>query len=433
LKKIAIIGFGAAAIGFIKGLTDSGKIKEYKIDIYERGKDIENSGFGGLKYDGKIFVSRDMGGDLEIPLTTQKDIVNFYLEKSGLAEKISDKEYKYSESIEKGNSFEDYNLYKKFYDMGFEPIKSDFYHIGTDLLVETVSRIYEEYESNKNINFIFSEKVTEVIQENRKAIVVTNDMKKAYDSVVVAVGRGGHGLVKNIIKDNPDFILSNNKVDLGVRFELPDHIVDELNKKMYEFKIKLKTKTGYTVRTFCNNPSGEVTLEKYDDFVTVNGHANSRNKSKNTNFAILVSHSFTEPFNDPVGYGSYIAKLSNILAGGRKVIVQAYEDFAMAKRTKRLGRVEPTLSKENYILGDLNLVFPRKTVESIIDFMEKLNKVVPGITYPDNLLYGVEVKFYSNKINNSYFDNIKVIGDASGWTRSITYASCHGYILSSEY
>ncbi len=218
-------------------------------------------------------------------------------------------------------------------------------------------------------------------------------------------------------------------MDLGVRYELPNHIVEELNRQMYEFKVRLKTRTGYIARTFCNNPAGEVTLEEYEDFVTVNGHAKSYKQTENTNFAILVTHTFTEPFNDPVGYGMYIAKLANILAGGRKVILQCFEDFKDSKRTKKIGRVHPTLEPKNFILGDLNLVLPRKTTESIIDFIERLDKVVPGVAAPDNLMYGVEVKFYGNKINNEFSNKLKIIGDCSGWTRSITYAAGHGYLV----
>ncbi|BBE30808.1 hypothetical protein OSSY52_09490 [Tepiditoga spiralis] len=429
--KIAVIGFGAASIGFIKGMVDSGKIENSTIDVFERGKSIEKSGFGGLKYDGKIFVSKEMGGDLDVPLNIQREIVNYYLEKSNLAKKEGNK-YIYSNELERGLSFKDEEFYKKFYSKGFQPIKSEFYHIGTDELGNTVNNIYQSFKSHKNINFFFDKNIKKIEKDENGAYVVIENKKIKYDKIIIGVGRSGHKLVNNLISNNKNLVLSNNMVDLGVRFELPNHIVEELNKKMYEFKVRLKTKTGYTVRTFCNNPSGEVTIEKYDDFVTVNGHANASYKTSNTNFAILVSHSFTNPFNDPIGYGTHMAKLSNILAGGEKVILQAYEDFKNTNRTKKLGRVEPTLNFNNYILGDLNLVFPRKTIDSIIDFMEKLNEVIPGITYADNLLYGVEVKFYGNKIDNNYFEDIKIIGDGSGWTRSITYASCHGYMVATS-
>ncbi|MFY9357526.1 MAG: NAD(P)/FAD-dependent oxidoreductase [Defluviitoga tunisiensis] len=429
MKKIALIGFGASAIGFLKGFEEFGLNKIYSVDVYEKVEDIGRTGFGGLKYDGKLFISKGMGGDLEIPLSVQRRVVEFYLLKSGLAKTDNKGIVVFSENLERGASFENEELYKKFYHAGFEPIRSHFYHLGTDLLTETVQKIYEDYITIDNVNFHFGEEVIQIIPQESKVVVVTKNGEGVYDKVIVAVGRRGHKLVNDMVKNHPELILSNDKVDLGIRFELPDHVVAELNKEMYEFKIRLRSKTGYIVRTFCNNPSGKVTIEKYDDFVTVNGHANSNQKTSNTNFAILVTHSFTQPFNDPVGYGSYISKLSNILAGGDKVILQCYEDFKNSKRTKKLGRVEPTLDSSYYILGDLNLALPRRTIESIIDFLERLEEVIPGITYPDNLLYGAEVKFYTNKINNGFFENIKIIGDCSGWTRSITYATAHGYML----
>ncbi len=421
--KIALIGFGAAGIGFVKGLVDSGKILETSIDIYERGKDIEHSGFGGLKYDGKIFISRHMGGDLELPLDVQKSVVKFFLEYAEMdTQELQNLSY---DDISFGNT----ELYKAFYSQGFEPIRSKFFHIGTDILKNVVERIYRKFSEYKNINFKFGESVEDTQLKEDKVVVITKAKSEEYDKVVVAVGRSGFRLVNKLIERYPQLVLTNTQVDLGVRYELPNHIVEELNKQMYEFKVRLKTRTGYIARTFCNNPAGEVTLEEYEDFVTVNGHAKSYKQTENTNFAILVTHNFTEPFNDPVGYGMYIAKLANILAGGRKVILQCFEDFKESKRTKKIGRVHPTLEPKNFILGDLNLVLPRKTTESIIDFIERLDKVVPGVAAPDNLMYGVEVKFYGNKINNEFSDKLKIIGDCSGWTRSITYAAGHGYLV----
>ena len=136
--------------------------------------------------------------------------------------------------------------------------------------------------------------------------------------------------------------------------------------------------------------------ENYTDFTTVNGHAKLKDKSKNTNFAILVTIQLTEPFNDPTGYGSYIAKMSNLLAGEGKVILQTYQHFKDSKRSKNLYRVLPTLPEDKYILGDINLAFPRRIIESIVDFVEQLNSVIPGISNPDNLVYAPEIKFYSN-------------------------------------
>ena len=173
-------------------------------------------------------------------------------------------------------------------------------------------------------------------------------------------------------------------------------------------------------------------MKNYDDFVTVNGHSKLNEKSKNTNFAILTTVSLTEPFNDPVGYGSHISKLTNILAGKNKVILQTYNNFKTSKRTKHLYRVFPTLEESHYILGDINLAFPRRIIESIIDFIENLNEAIPGITNDDNLVYAPEIKFYSNRLDNEKFDNLKFVGDCSGATRSIIYATAHGYLMAEE-
>jgi len=153
---------------------------------------------------------------------------------------------------------------------------------------------------------------------------------------------------------------------------------------------------------------------------------------KDNNFAILTTVKLTHPFDDPIGYGSHIAKLFNLLAGESKVILQTYQNFKSSKRTKHLYRVEPTLDHESYILGDINLAFPRRIAESIIDFIENLNIVVPGIANGDNLLYAPEIKFYSNKLSNSKFDDLKFIGDCSGGTRSIIYATAHGWQMAEQ-
>ena len=411
--KIAIIGFGAAAIGFIERIKDSG----HEIHVFEKSCDIYSSSISGIRADGKLFVSKEMGGDIDIDIQLQKKLVDFYIN------------YTSNKSVETGTSFGNTDYYKKFYTKGFQPINADFYHLGTDQLKEVLYNIYEDFKSHKNIFFHFDYTVTSVEKINEQIKINNSEL---FDKVVVAVGRSGHPLTKTIIKKYPKLILDNTKVDLGVRFELPDHIVADINKEMYEFKVHYKSRTGYTVRTFCNNPSGFVVLENYGDFTTVNGHAKLKEKSKNTNFAILVTIQLTEPFNDPVGYGSYIAKMSNLLAGQDKVILQTYQHFKDSKRTKNLYRVLPTLEKEKYILGDINLAFQRRIIERIIDFVEHLDEVIPGIANPDNLVYAPEIKFYSNLLSNELFPNLKFIGDCSGHTRSIIYATAHGYMIAEE-
>lgn len=411
--KIAIIGFGAAAIGFIERSKNS----EHEIHVYEKSPDIYSTSISGIRADGKLFVSTEMGGDIDVDIDLQNKLVQYYLDKT------KDKKF------ERGSSFASKEYYNKFYKKGFLPIHSEFFHIGTDQLKQVLYTIYEDFKTYANIHFHFEKPVLDV-EPIANTVIINN--RENFDKVIVAVGRSGHNLVKKIIGKFPALITDNTKVDLGVRFELPDHIVDELNREMYEFKVKYKSKTGYMVRTFCNNPSGYVVTENYEDFVTVNGHSKLHEKSKNTNFAVLTTVQLTEPFNDPVGFGSHIAHLANLLAGKNKVILQTYENFVSSKRTKHLYRVMPTLNKENYILGDVNLAFPRRIAESIIDFIENLNEVVPGVANGDNLLYAPEIKFYSNRLDNQHFQNLKFIGDCSGSTRSIIYATAHGWMTAEE-
>ncbi|MBN1970144.1 MAG: NAD(P)/FAD-dependent oxidoreductase [Candidatus Delongbacteria bacterium] len=407
--KIAVIGFGAAAIGLIESLKKS----EHEIHVYEKSPDIYSSSISGIRADGKLFVSSEMGGNIQIDLKLQKKLVDYYISNTD------------SNQVETGKSFKNPDFYRKFYQKGFQPIEADFYHIGTDQLKEVLFNIYEDFKKYSNIHFHFDSNVESVTFDENFAYI--NEQDK-YEKVYIAVGRSGHKLVKNVITKYPDMVLDNTKVDLGIRYELPNHIVEELNKEMYEFKVLYRSKTGYTVRTFCNNPSGFVVNENYGDFVTVNGHAKLREKSTNTNFAILVTVKLTEPFNDPIGYGSHIAKLSNLLAGKNRSILQTYKNFKDSKRTKNLYRVLPTLEKERYIFGDINLAFPRRIIESIVDFIENLNELVPGVANADNLVHAPEIKFYSNLVDNEKYDRLKFIGDCSGATRSIIYATAHGYV-----
>ncbi|MCD4818444.1 MAG: NAD(P)/FAD-dependent oxidoreductase [Candidatus Cloacimonetes bacterium] len=411
--KIVLIGFGAAAIGFIQQYKNS----KDEIHIFEKSKDIYSSSISGIRADGKLFISNEMGGNIDIDLEIQKKLVKYYLSH------LSEPKY------ETGKSFGNIEQYKQFYEKGFQPVLADFYHIGTDQLKQVLYSIFEDFKKFPNVNFNFNKNITTIERKNGK-VILNNEFE--FDKVVVGVGRSGHKLVKKIIDKYPQLIMNNTKVDIGIRFELPDHIVEELNKEMYEFKIRYKSKTGYMVRTFCNNPSGYVVTENYGEFSTVNGHSKLKGKSKNTNLAILTTVSLTEPFNDPIGYGSHIAKLTNILAGKNKVILQTYQNFKNSKRTKHIYRVEPTLNENKYILGDINLAYPRRIIESIVDFVEQLEQVIPGIANSDNLVYAPEIKFYSNRLNNMIFDDLKFIGDCSGATRSIIYATAHGWLLAEK-
>jgi len=412
--KIGIIGFGAAAIGFVERIKGTNN----QIHIFEKNENIAATSLSGIRADGKLFVSKEMGGDLDISLELQQELVEYYVN------------HLESKSIETGSSFKRMEIYRRFYEKGFQPVISNFYHIGTDQLKDLILKVYENFLSHKNIHFHFNSEITSIeIQQDK----IKLEGFGSFDHVVVAVGRSGHKLINTIIKKYPELVVDNTKVNLGIRYEIPNHVVAELNQEMYEFKVKYKSKTGYNVRTFCNNPSGYVITENYGDFYTVNGHAKRKGKSSYTNFAVLVTIQLTQPFNDPIGYGSYIAKLTNLLAGEDKIILQTYHNFKQSKRTKNLYRVMPTLPEDKYILGDINLAYPRRIIESIIDFIENLDPVIPGVANPDNLVYAPEIKFYTTKIDNQRISNFNFIGDCSGATRSIIYATAHGYLMGEKF
>jgi len=227
-------------------------------------------------------------------------------------------------------------------------------------------------------------------------------------------------------------------VDIGVRVEAPASILLKLTEIAYEAKLIYYSKTfDDRVRTFCMNPYGEVVTETIDEIITVNGHSYSKKKTENTNFAILVSSMFTEPFNDPIGYGKYIARLANIL--GQGVIIQRLGDLLDGRRStpERIRRciTQPTLLSATP--GDLSFVLPYRHLKSIIEMLEAMDRITPGIFSRHTLLYGVEVKFYTNRIKLSpcletSVRNLFFIGDGAGITRGLIQASVSGMIAAKE-
>jgi len=228
--------------------------------------------------------------------------------------------------------------------------------------------------------------------------------------------------------------LMNNAVDIGVRVECPAPIMERLTDALYEAKLVYHTKAfGDTVRTFCMNPHGEVTTESYGDVVTVNGHSYAESKTPYTNFAVLVSQRFTEPFNDPIAYGRSIAKLANLLGDG--ILVQRLADLQAGRRStpERIAQslAEPTLSHATP--GDLSAVLPYRHLTDIVEFLEAMEPLAPGISGPSTLLYGVEVKFYSSRLQvtselETALSGLYAIGDGAGVTRGLLQASASGVI-----
>jgi uncharacterized FAD-dependent dehydrogenase len=251
--------------------------------------------------------------------------------------------------------------------------------------------------------------------------------------VVAAPGRSGASWMK---KEAESLGLNTqaSPVDIGVRVELPAAVLKEITDIIYESKLIYYSKTfDEKVRTFCMNPYGEVVIEKTKEVVTVNGHSYARKKSENTNFAILVSSAFTEPFDDPIGYGLYIARLANLLGNGP--IVQRLGDLLAGRRStpERINRclTRPTLPEATP--GDLSFVFPYRHLQSIIEMLRALEKIAPGVNSRHTLLYGVEVKFYSNRIELSPeletgVKNLFAIGDGAGITRGLIQASASGIL-----
>ena len=325
-------------------------------------------------------------------------------------------------------------------------------HLGTDGSLKVYTAL-EEYLTSKGVDIRFNTKVDDLlihrevthISDNSHVSGVKLDNGNEYfaDKVIVGVGRDGSSWFKDLC-DKHNIESYPGVVDIGVRVECRNEIMTKLN-KLYESKLIYYTKTFCDeVRTFCQNPGGEVTLENYtikgEHIVTVNGHAYSDTdkKTDNTNFALLVTLNFTEPFRNPLEYGASYARLANMLAGG-KVLVQTYGDIKRKRRSTndrlKRGNVRPTLKDAE--AGDLSLVLPHRIMTDLVEMIEALDKIVPGIANDETLLYGVEVKFYSNKVNISKscetsIKNLYAIGDSSSWSHGLSIASCMGLHVASE-
>ena len=336
------------------------------------------------------------------------------------------KEISYNEEF--SNEF-DYECSK----YGLKFVKCPIRHLGTEKSAKIMEDMYDYIVSHKNVEVISRCEVEKVDMENK--IVTVNNKEYKADNIVVSVGRSGSEWLINQCKDN-DVKTKNNQVDIGVRVELPRSVTDFLTNELYEFKIYNSSKTTENmVRTFCMNPGGFVSQENYDDdLAVVNGHSYHDLKSNNTNFALLVSSRFTEPFDEPITYGKYIARLSNMLTGG-KIMVQRLKDLKEGKRSTydRLKKLSYNPTLKDAVPGDLSYVLPSRIVNALLETFEELEKVCPGISGRDTILYGVEVKFYSAKIevdNNleTKYKGVYAIGDGAGITRGLMQASISGVV-----
>lgn len=336
------------------------------------------------------------------------------------------------------------NISKKAEAEGIKLINIPIRHLGTEKSQQIYKRLEDYLESN-GVNMMFDTVVSDLIIEEGKVLGVKvkdskyikeeeRELRNIYsDKVVLAAGRKGANWIVEMCKAH-NIETKTGVVDIGVRYELPDEIMKDVNKYMYEAKFAgrvgpFKDK----VRTFCQNPSGFVSSEVYDnDLTLVNGHSYKEKKSTNTNLAILVSHNFTYPFDKPIGYGRNIAQNLNDLGAGN-VVVQRLGDILSGKRTwdyeLEKNRVIPTL--KSAVAGDITFALGYRTMVGILDFISAIDKVVEGFGNPENLLYAPEIKFYSNKviINEKFETSIEglySIGDGGGMTRGLMMASCSG-------
>ncbi len=303
-------------------------------------------------------------------------------------------------------------------------------HLGTDINYIVLENLYA-YLKDK-VKFYFDTPVVTVSRENGTYNVITKDKTCSCEKCIISVGRSGSKWMEAVCRDL-DVKTNSNRVDIGVRVELPAAVFAHLTDELYESKIVYRTeKYGDKVRTFCMNPKGSVVNENTNGIITVNGHSyeDPAKQTDNTNFALLVAKHFSEPFKDSNGYGESIARLSNMLGGG--VIVQRFGDLIRGRRStpSRIQEafITPTL---NATPGDLSLVLPKRILDGIIEMIYALDKVAPGTANEDTLLYGVEVKFYNMEVEvdenlETKYKGLYIIGDGSGITHSLSHASASG-------
>lgn len=393
------------------------------------------NGFGGAGAfsDGKYNITNDFGGTLYEYIGRQKALELM----------------KYVDTINMSHGGEGTKMYstagtdlkKVCLQNKLKLLDASVRHLGTDVNYVVLKNLYDEMKDH--MDFFFDAPVEKIQVKEDGYLVSSKDAEYACKKCIVSVGRSGSKWMETVCEDLK-IPTKSNRVDIGVRVELPAVIFSHLTDELYESKIVYRTeKFEDNVRTFCMNPYGIVVNENTNGIVTVNGHSYDSPdlRTENTNFALLVAKHFSEPFKDSNGYGESIARLSNMLGGG--VIVQRFGDLVRGRRSnqKRIeeGLVTPTLSATP---GDLSLVLPKRILDGIMEMIYALDKIAPGTANDDTLLYGVEVKFYNMEVEldenlQSRYPGLYIIGDGSGVTHSLSHASASGvyvarHILESE-
>lgn len=453
---LIIVGAGPAGIFTAMELIRNGS--KDKILIVEKGKPVERrhcpkaelghcanckpccditTGFSGAGAfsDGKLSLSYEVGGDLPdlIGYETAQELID-YTDKIYL-------EFGADPHIEGiGNNEEIKEIRKNAIKAGLKLVDCPIRHLGT----EKAQKLYHDIQlwlAEHGVDMMFGVQCENIILEGDTCHgVILNDHGKTVEirsgRVVIATGRRGAEWLEKICAEH-NIAHKPGTVDIGVRVECRNEVMEKVNRVLYESKL-----IGYPrpwknkVRTFCQNPGGFVAQENYDnDLAVVNGHSYKDNKSDNTNLAILVSHNFTEPFNQPIAYAQKVGELTNMLGAGH-IMVQRYGDILDGKRTwaKELAfsNVKPTL--KDAVPGDITAAMPYRAMTNIIEFIKMLDMVVPGFASTETLLYSPELKFYSNKVRmdadlNTNVRGLHCLGDSSGWTRGLMMASVMGVLM----
>jgi len=447
---VIIVGAGPAGIFSAIELTEKNNLNILMLD---RGPDINQrkcpasrglecvhcepclllSGWGGAGAfsDGKLTLSTEVGGWLNQYVSSKElgELINHVDE---IYLKFGATEHVYGTDVEKIEEIE-----RKASLAGLKLIRQKIRHMGTERCAQTLRKMRQEL--NSKVEFKPKTDVKGLIVKNGtvEGVETVNGEKFYGKYVIVAPGRSGAEWLQSEAQALGLKTL-NNPVDVGLRVEVLASVMEELTSVLYEPKFIYYSKSfDDQMRTFCVAPYGEVITESYNGVLTVNGESYAERKTENTNFAILVSTSFTEPFKEPIAYGKYLARLSNLLSGG--VMIQRLGDLESGRRSthERIARsvVSPTL--KNATPGDLSFVLPYRYLADIREMLHALDKIAPGIHSRDTLLYGIEVKFYSSRLQLSNcletkIHNLFTNGDGGGVTRGLVQASASGVIVARE-
>ncbi len=458
-KDVVIIGAGPA--GLFTAIEMLRKGSQKKIAIVEKGKAIEErhcpkskvgkcvnckpychitTGFSGAGAfsDGKLSLSYEVGGDL--PMLIGADVAQ---ETIDYTDKIY-LEFGADSKVEGiGNTEEVKDIRRRAIQAGLKLVDCPIRHLGTEKAQELYYAL-EQYLIQNGVELIFGYECNDLLLEDGvcKGVVISkgSDSQTIYaDHTVIATGRRGADWLEKLCAEY-SIAHQPGTVDIGVRVEVRNEVMEHVNKILYESKL-----IGYPkpfknkVRTFCQNPGGFVSQENYDnDLAVVNGHSYKDLKSDNTNLAILVSHNFSHPFNQPIEYAQKVGELTNMLGAGH-ILVQRYGDIIDGKRTwpKELAQSNVKPSLPDAEAGDITAGMPYRAMINIINFIQAMDEVVPGFASYETLLYSPELKFYSNrvKMDDKFNTNVKglhCLGDSSGWTRGLMMASVMGVLMGRE-